>query len=413
MKIRCAPLVRSPFFIAAALATCALPALAKPQCPLANTVKHSALRELCAVKNGMARISVGHKWGVVDTAGRVVIAPQFDALNDFSEGYAGAMVNDQWSLINRQGEWAVKPSFDSLESMEGGLIAAGHGGKHGFIDATGTWIVPAQYDSVGRFSGPVAVVDAAGKAYPCPEGAQRFTRAAYMTIGGDTDNGIMQVDLRTGAVKHRKSMAGETGTMVSGLMPAEQDGKWGLMDEHLVWVVKPVFDDKPTPLMKGKDLAGWITSISGQPDTGANARFGLLSAGGREIVKPRYTSLALEEAFGLLLATENGYLQSVLDAGGEVLIAPVHAKLSWRGDGWFSAEIDSQHGLLDQRGEWVVKPSRFEFERDVENRLPVRPFALSRTGDEKQLMDFTGRISTRQTTGAGAGRARTIGMVVA
>lgn len=772
--LRLAPL---PLLIAAALTSFAPQALASPECPLADAVQRSALRELCPMRDGLARFSVGRQWGFVDAAGRIMIAPQFDELNDFSEGYATARVDEKWGLIDRQGKWAVQPAFSELGSMSGGLLVASHEGKDGFIDASGKWVIPAQFDGVDPFAGEVAVarqaqrfmlidkagrvvkrfpdnvslysgrgkegmfeaklklddylvnidgrrhampahaqehtyanqqfigatrikrgeeevtlhglmdmagkwlipaqfrelapfngklaiaspdagteqsgqkgqkglidqrgafvvqpmydslthekdgfyrgrrgeagekldlidssgklvftldcaagklapaigklvllagcgkttlafssgkvvtsitgevevkthgdyilltrdgsddedrallfelydskgarvaasdpahklygqgyhqaallhagppgraaamdlpialfarysepssitlltrehklvtrpewkyeselleytirsdeaimegplvvhtddgvgavdakgnwvvaptfsrlssfehglaygtadgarvvVDATGKTYPFPEQGYRFSRSAPMTLSGETDEERVTVNLRTGAVTKKKRLDIDSGKLVDGVMPAQQDRKWGLMDASETWLVKPAFDKEPAPVLKGGQLAGWITSASVETPTETDDLYGLLDARGREIHKPRFTELRQDQDSGLLLASENDFMRSVLDTNGKTLVAPIHADLTWRGDGWFTVGPAEQHGLVDQRGEWVVKPSRFEFELRTYSKEPVRPYARSYAGVDTDFMDLKGRISTR------------------
>ncbi len=62
---------------------------------------------------GLAPVSVGEKFGYIDMTGTMVIEPQFDIANPFSEGLA-AVVGDNYL-------W-------------------------GFIDKTGTVVIPTQYE---------------------------------------------------------------------------------------------------------------------------------------------------------------------------------------------------------------------------------------------------------------------------
>jgi hypothetical protein len=42
---------------------------------------------------------VGGKYGFADTAGREAVRPQYDAVQDFSEGIAGVMLDGKWGFI--------------------------------------------------------------------------------------------------------------------------------------------------------------------------------------------------------------------------------------------------------------------------------------------------------------------------
>ena len=54
--------------------------------------------------DGMAAIKVGKKWGFIDANGNMVIPPQFEEVNSFSEGSAEVKSNGQWVHIDKTGK---------------------------------------------------------------------------------------------------------------------------------------------------------------------------------------------------------------------------------------------------------------------------------------------------------------------
>lgn len=293
---------------------------------------------------------------------------------------------------------------DDDSALEGPLVMKGADG-FGAVDANGNWVVPARFTDLGPFKHGVAfasldgarvMVDSAGKTYPFPENGYRFARTAYMVVTGQSDDGAVTFDLRTGALTTAPQVDAEIGKAVGGLAPIEKDGKWGLVNEKLAPVVAPAFDAEPTPLMHDKKLVGWLTRITLSGDAAEANLYGLLDPQGRELIKPRYSELKLDDKTGMLIATEDDHLQSVLSAAGKTLLEPIHGTMASLGDGWFKAEPANLHGLVDQRGEWVAKPGRVEFELDNGYHPALRrPYALTRTGAQRQLVNLQGLVSTR------------------
>lgn len=60
--------------------------------------------------SGLYAIEVDGKHGYMDRSGNVVIAPQFDNTNGFSEGRAAVLVGSKWGYIDTGGRLAVTRS---------------------------------------------------------------------------------------------------------------------------------------------------------------------------------------------------------------------------------------------------------------------------------------------------------------
>jgi hypothetical protein len=282
-------------------------------------------------------------------------------------------------------------------ALEGPLVMKGRDG-FGALDSKGNWAIQPKFSALSSFRNGVAfakidgksvMVDRTGNTYDFPANAYRFERSGFMAVTGQSDAGVVTYDLKSGALNTLPQPAGrQSGKAVGGLIASEKGGKWGLANEKMAWVVAPAYDGEPTALMHDKKLVGWVTQNS-YPTKSFNGHLhGLLDPEGRELIKPRYSALKLDDKSGLLIATEDDSLQSVLSTGGKTLVDPVLGSLTALGDGWFTAEMTSLHGLLDRRGEWVVKPGPFEFSQE-------RPYAIRSKGPEPELMDAAGRISTR------------------
>ena len=90
----------------------------------------------------------GARWGFVNKQGAVAIAPQFDAVGDFSEGRCAVRDAslDKWGYIDANGAFVITPQFDNGAAFRKGHAAVNSNGKWGLIDQAGTFMVNPQYD---------------------------------------------------------------------------------------------------------------------------------------------------------------------------------------------------------------------------------------------------------------------------
>ncbi|WP_096202047.1 WG repeat-containing protein [Bacillus sp. FJAT-45350] len=87
---------------------------------------------------GLALIKLNQKWGFINQKGLQVIAPQFDLASSFSEGIAWVEVDGKWGAINREGELVIEPQFEFTLPFEGGLARVFINDKEAFINREGT-----------------------------------------------------------------------------------------------------------------------------------------------------------------------------------------------------------------------------------------------------------------------------------
>ena len=65
----------------------------------------SSSADASAPSPGVVRVyDASHKYGFVDRAGRVVLAPQLESLGSFSKGLASAEHQGRWGFLNVRGE---------------------------------------------------------------------------------------------------------------------------------------------------------------------------------------------------------------------------------------------------------------------------------------------------------------------
>jgi len=110
-------------------------------------------------------IRVGHeiRQGFVNTDGDVVIAPQFNSVNPFSEGLAAVRDDHhRWGFINERGDLIIPHAFDDVRDFSEGFAAVmqlvdGHA-LWGYVDTEGNIAVPLVFHHARDFSEGLAWV---------------------------------------------------------------------------------------------------------------------------------------------------------------------------------------------------------------------------------------------------------------
>jgi hypothetical protein len=99
---------------------------------------------------GLLPIEVKGKWGYTDKTGKLVIEPQFEDADNFSEGLAPVKVHSEETT------WCPP---DASGSRSGFTM------KWGYIDKAGKLVIPAQFESAAPFSETLAVIHNCDQAF--------------------------------------------------------------------------------------------------------------------------------------------------------------------------------------------------------------------------------------------------------
>lgn len=110
------------------------------------------------------------KQGFKDKAGKVIVAPKYNAVWDFSEGLAmvrldgtNGFLDSKYGFIDEKGKVIIDPKYDLIGNHSEGLLPVMMKDKGGFIDKTGKIVIDLKYDYVEPFKDGMAVVQLNGK----------------------------------------------------------------------------------------------------------------------------------------------------------------------------------------------------------------------------------------------------------
>ena len=103
-------------------------------------------------------ICENHRFGFIDSEGRVVIEPRFLSASNFSEDLAPARLNGTYGFIDVGGDFVIEPQFDYATEFQNGASLAYKDGKPFYIDRKGRKLFDFPYSSGGAFINDRAIV---------------------------------------------------------------------------------------------------------------------------------------------------------------------------------------------------------------------------------------------------------------
>ncbi|MBI3232982.1 MAG: WG repeat-containing protein, partial [Bacteroidetes bacterium] len=106
---------------------------------------------------GLAIVRQGNNYNYINSEGAILNNLKFEAVKDFSGGYASVKLTDKWRILNEDGE--LLNNFVASHSIEisEGMIPF-HKYRYGFKNISDDTIMIAKYDGVGKFVGGICPV---------------------------------------------------------------------------------------------------------------------------------------------------------------------------------------------------------------------------------------------------------------
>src|ERR1035441_3221496 len=90
-------------------------------------------------------VMMGGRWGYADKSGKIIVNPQFDRAEVFSEKLAAVRLG-KWGYANGTGNLAINPQFDKAGAFSDGLAAVAAGSRYGYVGADGKYAIKPQFD---------------------------------------------------------------------------------------------------------------------------------------------------------------------------------------------------------------------------------------------------------------------------
>jgi len=107
----------------------------------------------CAGKE-LYKVKINGLWGIVNSAGKTIIAPKFNELGPFGNlGLATAKTAQKWGYINISGKFVIPEKYEEVVGFFGNNYATvKYNGKWGLIDKSDKVLIEFKYDNSLTFS---------------------------------------------------------------------------------------------------------------------------------------------------------------------------------------------------------------------------------------------------------------------
>jgi hypothetical protein len=262
-------------------------------------------------RDGLARFQTPsgqeRKYGFMDKAGRVVIAPQFYAVGHFSEGLAWfqVLVGGKWlyGFIDRTGKVAIPPRFtEQPGDFAEGLARVAGKSNYGFIDRTGRFQIPEQFRQLDA-SFSEGLLAAALEGDP--------PRGVYLRRDGTVAFEIPLWQERTARQRSQYTFGTPLRRPFSeGLAPVVSFNKVGFIDKTGKVVIAPLF----------RETSGFSEGLAAVKIIGSDGRYvwGYIDRAGEFVVAPQFRD-ARPFAGGLAHVTTADGARRLIDSSGKVV----------------------------------------------------------------------------------------------
>ncbi len=273
---------------------------------------------------GLFPVKIGDNWGYVDKAGKIVIKPQFDGAQRFSEGLAMvefvAQQGEGWKygFIDASGVFVINPQYDNAESFSDGVARVGKNIGSGYYDEEDWWVPPSlDWSYIDQTGSP--------------------TRKPERDI---TDNP---------GVKDKFKFVGK---LSEGLAPAQfNDGRWGFIDPTGQVVIMPQFSNAHA-FSEGLALV--------ETKQGDDYIYGYVDKSGTFIIAAKFSPAGdfSEGLADVCVGKGEKFSCGFVDKSGNFVINPSFHSVKSFYQGLAAAQLvdGGRWGYIDKSGKFVIEP---------------------------------------------------------
>ena len=227
-------------------------------------------------------VLVSGEWGYINETGSIVIEPQFQIANNFSEGLAAVRYNWRWMYINETGEPEIDGNgvYQNLGDFSEGFGAVQIEGRIGFMNKKAEFTINPRFRNVSRFSDKRSFVrslnyrryhfiDEKGEEIPLPGGIDSFDNDSDSYFSNkralvhyndrygyiDTDGNIIVQNIYQEALPFSENLAA-----------VKVSDRWGFINTSGEMEITPQFvsvgsfNDNRAAVRKTSNLFGFINS---------------------------------------------------------------------------------------------------------------------------------------------------------
>lgn len=306
----------------------------------------------------------GEKWGLINTAGKLVVEPKFERLGSVSEGLAAVRINQREGFVDKTGKVVIEARFAAVGDFSGGLARANlgglvteagelRGGKWGFLNRSGTMVIAPMYEEAGDFAGGLAPVKAIGR-WGYIDGKGKVTIGFLFDYARNFSDGLAFVIVKGKAGYIDAKMGGplnpwdnhlryeQYGDFQEGLAPALAKERWGFINKQGNLVI-------PCQFYEVKGFSEGLAPFR------VGTRWGYLSQSGQVVIRPQFAEAGLFNG-GLAYVELEDRSKGYIDPSGEFVFKSSFAGLYDFSEGLARVHTRTGWGYVDKANKLVIDP---------------------------------------------------------
>ena len=347
----------------------------------------------------LAKVKLEGKYGYIDRVGNQVVPCIYDAIYDYSEGFAEVRKDGKYGFINTAGELVIPCEYDYIEpenpllqsptcaGFSEGLVIVSKNGKYGYINTKGEIIIPIVFDSASDFHCSRALVSKNGtKGFIDKSGDMVIVFDESIDEASDFSNGLALISKVSkdygeyGMREYGKRFDFAYGAInINGeefvnFPIGQYDPVAGLLveDTQPIWVRIKKYDGKYGYfIIKASEGGQMVAKVSDIYDGYSPAskdgfcvvekddKYGVIDVNGKSIIPCSYDDIPFEgedsQLFhdGLLRIEKNGKFGFV-DKNRKLVVAPKYKDAGNYSDGMVRVYEDGNWGYLDTKGQLLL-----------------------------------------------------------
>lgn len=292
-------------------------------------------------------VLINEHYGYINSSGKLLVEPQFEDANRFSEGLASVSKDGKLCFIDEKGNIVIETYFEVSSwkeeefqniavSFSEGLAKVQYGNYFGFIDKEGEVVIEPQFDSALDFSEGLAAVKVSNK-------------VGFINKKGDF---VIQPSF------HEYTTSFSRGYFSEGLAAVFDGKSWGYINKTGEYVIKPEFE-MAFPFSEG------LAKVS------KGLMFGYIDQSGELVIPPDFDFNIFPSSFedGIAPVEKNGKW-GYINKEGNFIIEPQFEEVFSFSEKLAPAKSSGMWGFIDKTGEFVIPP-KFDYAFPFENGLAL------------------------------------------
>jgi hypothetical protein len=305
-------------------------------------------------KNGRAYFADGHRYGMLNATGKILVKPQYYSLTVDRSNMIGQVVNDRrYILLDSLGNAVSNRSYEAIRPFNGKFYPVKNRGFWGAVNPKGKEIIACTHDSIGQVSHDLVVVKFKGK---------------YGVVNLNED---WMVTPQSGKIQLVNSERYLVQNQKTRFLKSFKSEIIYFSDNPLEYKNGFLFESLQSGSFLKIDMNGLIAERFDRPESiqelyeeneGLRAikkdnRYGFVDSRGRLRIANRYEDI--RSFSGSLAAVMIRGKWGFINHADQIAIQPVYDQVGQFENGFAVVKQKEQYGLIDKSGKLLI-PVRYE-----------------------------------------------------